>query len=316
MNTITIEEIKALKEVFPFETHEIRQGTANRDKTKCQWFVYIERGDIADRLDNIFGGDWEFFLEPVVDRGTHYSVIATLRIRGITRQFNGTAEKGDFSPDNDEKGVATDAFRRVASMWGIGAYLWGTPPLWTAKPNDYKEESTAKKEAFSLFEKYYNSISNGRSKVQSRQAQSVQKQTDDNKPQPGQKQGKGDNHDNKWHGNFVEWCGQDNVMGNASIKEIVEAMNNSLVTRVKLPEIADYTIAHLGMMPHDKEHATAAIIAWKAGYDADNIDVAIESVFNMDNKSEEDRERIHNLYNQSVRFAIANANRHFGEVEF
>ncbi|KKM24433.1 hypothetical protein LCGC14_1605210, partial [marine sediment metagenome] len=134
MIVIAPSEIKELRSKFPVEAHSIRQGHSNKAKTKCVWFVYLDRMAIIDRLDELFPGEWEYTMTEPVLRENHYSAIGSLTIRGITRQFNGTRKSGSFTPGDDEKGCGTDVFRRAASMWGIGAYLHGSPDIRTVLP--------------------------------------------------------------------------------------------------------------------------------------------------------------------------------------
>jgi len=149
---LTREDIQALRRSFPVDAHSVREGPANNDKSKCMWFIYLDRFAIAERLDELFPGEWSFEMTEPAKRETHFSSVGTLTIKGVIRQFNGTQSIGTETWDkawDDEKGCGTDTFRRVASMWGIGAYLNNLPiNAWTAKPgkNDWDAQKAAKNE--------------------------------------------------------------------------------------------------------------------------------------------------------------------------
>jgi len=167
MIVIEPSEIKELRAKFPMEAHSIRQGHSNNAKTKCAWFVYLDRIAIIDRLDELFPGEWEYTMTEPLLRDKHYSAIGSLTIRGIKRQFNGTQEYGSFTPGNDEKGVGTDTFRRTASMWGIGSYLYNGPNIWTTLPakGDWDAQRKYKAEAKNIFDRWFHG-NNGQSPQQ------------------------------------------------------------------------------------------------------------------------------------------------------
>lgn len=130
----TPDEIAALYAPFPIEEHNIREGSRNRAKTKIQWFVYADRVAVQKRLDALFPGEWEF--NPLREHrdDKYMSVVAEIVIRGVRRGYNGGGSlnySGDTFDEDTEKGAMTDTFRRVASLWGIGLYLYDGPQIWT-----------------------------------------------------------------------------------------------------------------------------------------------------------------------------------------
>lgn len=139
MATFEQSERKALYALFTLDEHEIREGSTSKDKKKIQWFTYIRREAIIERLDNLFFGEWESgFLNPDSPyqyHDKHVDCAMHLTIRGIRREYNGSQDGGGL---NGAKGAATDAFKRVASQWGIGLYLQQSPQIWT---ENYKDES-------------------------------------------------------------------------------------------------------------------------------------------------------------------------------
>ena len=157
MIVISREEVQQLRAKFSFEAHSIRQGHSNKAKTKCQWFVYLDKMAIIDRLDEVFPGEWEYKMTEPQLREKHYSAIGSLTIRGITREFNGTQTADSFTPGDDEKGCGTDVFRRAASMWGIGAYLYSGPKIWTELParDDWDAQRKFEQQAKELFKRWF-----------------------------------------------------------------------------------------------------------------------------------------------------------------
>lgn len=132
MAEFTQEARQALKALFSLEDHEIREGGASKDKSKIQWFVYLRREAIQERLDDLFFGEWELYFvdpkQPCIYHKEHVDCSMGLAIRGIRREYNGSQDGGGL---NGAKGAATDAIKRVASLWGIGLYMQNAPQIWT-----------------------------------------------------------------------------------------------------------------------------------------------------------------------------------------
>jgi hypothetical protein len=132
-------ERQGLYAVFTVDEHEIREGATSKDKTKIQWFVYVRREAIINRLDDLFFGEWESGFvnnqQPYQYHQGHVDCAMHITIRGMRREYNGSQDGGGL---NGAKGAATDAFKRVASQWGIGLYLQNAPMIWT---DNYKDAS-------------------------------------------------------------------------------------------------------------------------------------------------------------------------------
>ena len=130
--TFTKVEMNALYETFAPEEHQVREGY-KKDGFQY-WYVYVKRGAIQLRLDRLFPGEWESEIigEPrQYERGI-ITVTMSLTIRGMVRTYNGSNKDKPIKSgsdildyENTEKSAMTDAFKRVASMWGIGLYLEG-----------------------------------------------------------------------------------------------------------------------------------------------------------------------------------------------
>ena len=139
------EEIDALYAPFALADHSIREGHKNKAKTKIQWFVYADRVAVQQRLDQLFPGEWEFAPIAQHHEDNAVTITAELIIRSVRRGFNGGNSPNHTSEDRVDtiKGAMTDTFRRVASMWGIGLYLYNGPTIWT---DAYEEKNWQQKQ--------------------------------------------------------------------------------------------------------------------------------------------------------------------------
>ena len=159
MGKFTAEEIAALYAPVDLKDHSIREGSKSKTG-KIQWFVYADRVAVQKRLDELFPGEWEF--NPLREhRGQGYmSVVAEIVIRDVRRGYNGGGSlnySGDTFDEDTEKGAMTDTFRRCASMWGIGLYLYDGPEILTAPyaKGDWNARDAAEAEAKRQFAKWY-----------------------------------------------------------------------------------------------------------------------------------------------------------------
>lgn len=144
---------------FALDEHEIREGGKSKSG-KIQWFIYVNREPIQARLDELFFMGWnlEYFDRHI---GADYvGVTCAISINGVTRQYSGgQGLNGKKSVDEDTiKGAYTDAFKRAASMWGMGLYLQTAPQIWT---EGYEDKNWAQKdqretEAWAKFVAWYN----------------------------------------------------------------------------------------------------------------------------------------------------------------
>lgn len=147
---------------FPLEAHSIREGHKNKAKTKIQWFVYLDRAAIQRRLDSLLPLQWSFDFKETHRGAGYVTVTIGITINGITRVFNGGQDgyNADTPLDSDlEKGAFTEAFRRAASLWGCGLYLYAMDfAIWTdAYPdNNWDEAKKRQNEAWAKFEQWYN----------------------------------------------------------------------------------------------------------------------------------------------------------------
>lgn len=139
-NEEMLEELKK-----PFKKEEVlwRLSRKNKDKTKGAVLAYIDTRAIMQRLDEVVGGsNWSIKYTPV-DMGTitidTYNGKKNNHVKGFLAELtiffpDGTSvSKTDGSNCTDVecfKGGLSSAFKRVASTYGIGRYLYKLPPTW------------------------------------------------------------------------------------------------------------------------------------------------------------------------------------------
>ncbi len=126
---------QAKKLEYPFAADEIewRVCRTTKDKTKGQVAAYVDSRAIQERLDTVLGRDnWQNHFCTVTGKDknsiTHICEISIFyadRGEWITKS-NG-AGCTDFEPI---KGGLSNAFKRAASMWGIGRYLYNLTGIW------------------------------------------------------------------------------------------------------------------------------------------------------------------------------------------
>lgn len=108
------EQMELLKKPFPIESLHWRLGQKSKNKPKAMMLVYIDARDVMDRLDEVFGLDWNDEYKEVNGR-----IVCTISVNGVS--------KSDGAGDTDfeaEKGGLSDAFKRAAVKWGVGRYLY------------------------------------------------------------------------------------------------------------------------------------------------------------------------------------------------
>jgi hypothetical protein len=151
------EIVEQLNAVFPANDHLVREGGYG------SWFVYIKRDAIIDRLNTVAPMEWTNFITDKVRHDHTVTVTMEMAVKGITRSFNGSAEDKPikdkktkeiigWNSENTEKAAATDAFKRVASMFGIGLYLQQSPRI----------KASSEDKALNQFFGWYNSNYNNK----------------------------------------------------------------------------------------------------------------------------------------------------------
>jgi hypothetical protein len=128
MSTLTLQQaLAALREPLPASAIEWRVGSVTKDKARGQALPYVTFHSVAERLDDLFGPDgWSTSYVA----GPCGGIICRLSIRCADGVWV-TKENGAENTDVEGvKGGITDAFKRAASTWGIGRYLYTYSPQW------------------------------------------------------------------------------------------------------------------------------------------------------------------------------------------
>ena len=176
---------QALRLEYPFTPDEIewRVLRTTKDKTKGQVAAYVDSRAIQYRLDGVLGREnWKN--EFVTVQGANNdatSHICTLSIYYPERKEWISKSDGASSTDIEPvKGGLSNAFKRAASMWGIGRYLYGLKNIW-ANLDEYKaidkSEYDRLSDLYVKFVKRYLAEQKKKSEPQSPQKPPAAKQT-------------------------------------------------------------------------------------------------------------------------------------------
>jgi hypothetical protein len=119
--------LKQLKNPFDAKFVKWRVGATNADKTSGIALAYIDSREVMKRLDEVCGiGNWRDHLSPV-DNGFICEIDIKIDGEWITR-----SNAAGYTHVEPVKGGASDAFKRAASTWGVGRYLYYLPNIWVA----------------------------------------------------------------------------------------------------------------------------------------------------------------------------------------
>lgn len=113
----------ALAAHFPPAAISWRMGPKHGTRTKP--LAYLDARDVASRLDEVMGADWQCEYVPMPN-GTCCCRIGLL-IDGQWRWRSNGAGETDVE---GEKGQYSAALKRAAVMWGVGAYLYNCDAPW------------------------------------------------------------------------------------------------------------------------------------------------------------------------------------------
>lgn len=157
---MTDEQAKALEYPFTFQEIEWRVLRASKkDPTRAQVAAYVDSRAIQNRLDAVVGREnWQNVFESVV--GSNNSTTAHIcRISIYYPERGEWITKSDGAGCTDVepiKGGLSNAFKRAASMWGMGRYLYGLKNIW-ANIDEYKAIAQS---SYPELEKRYNQYVN------------------------------------------------------------------------------------------------------------------------------------------------------------
>jgi hypothetical protein len=113
-----------LKRPFDVKVISWRVGATNGDKTSGIALAYIDARDVMQRLDDVFGLDWQCKYSHA-DKKTICDI--GIKVDGEWIWRSGGAGDTDVEA---EKGAISDAFKRAAVLFGIGRYLYSLPNKW------------------------------------------------------------------------------------------------------------------------------------------------------------------------------------------
>lgn len=136
---------------FPPDVVSWRPGGTTKDGKKAQALAYIDARDVQGRLDDVFGLMWETEHYNAGDDHICCRITVTLpngqkisRTNGCwvgnveVTPHNGKVEsKEEDRADREAKWALSDAFKRAASLFGIGKYLYDMPSPYFPL-NDFK----------------------------------------------------------------------------------------------------------------------------------------------------------------------------------
>lgn len=143
--SVTKEALERLREPFPSASINWRVGQLSADKTTGQALPYLDGRAVQNRLDEALGPEnWqvEYKSSPLSN-----GLICRLGIRvdgqwvfkedGAQLDAVRSGGRDDTAGSRNSremavKGAYTDAFKRVAVMWGIGRYLYSYAAPWVA----------------------------------------------------------------------------------------------------------------------------------------------------------------------------------------
>lgn len=129
MISMTTDAYKALLNQLknPFDPRFVkwRVGATNAEKTKGIALAYIDSREVKKRFDEVCSiAGWQDRLIPV-DGGFISEIDIKINNEWVTR-----SNAAGYTKVEPIKGGASDAFKRAASKWGVGHYLYYLPNVW------------------------------------------------------------------------------------------------------------------------------------------------------------------------------------------
>jgi hypothetical protein len=129
----TLEIMKALAEPFAPDEVDWRVGSTNSEKTSGLALAYIDARAAADRFDAVCGAGWRCSYPTILrsmaegKRGSICVCRIELKLDG---EWVGRENGAGDTAHEAEKGALSDAFKRAATLWGVGRYLYGFESPW------------------------------------------------------------------------------------------------------------------------------------------------------------------------------------------
>ena len=139
-----------------------KDGKSNAAKFMCM--PYLSGGQVRDRLNEVLGVNGWMLKSKLELDGTRTATLSIEVNKGVWIDRDGVGVK---SKQEGEKGADTDALKRAARNFGIGAYLEKLAPFWI----DKKGKSPADKNGRALYGNNLHNYINGFSTEQGMLAQ-------------------------------------------------------------------------------------------------------------------------------------------------
>lgn len=114
-----------LEKPFLDDELEFRVGATNSDKTKGLVLAYIQARAIQNRLDEVVGiENWRVSYKEI-----NGGFLAKLELK-INNEWIAKEDGANVTDYEAIKGGISSAFKRAASVWGIGRYLYEIESQW------------------------------------------------------------------------------------------------------------------------------------------------------------------------------------------
>ena len=114
-----------LERPFLEDELEFRVGATNSDKTKGLALAYIQARAIQNRLDEVVGiENWRVSYKEI-----NGGFLAKLELK-INNEWIAKEDGANITDYEAIKGGISSAFKRAASVWGIGRYLYEIESQW------------------------------------------------------------------------------------------------------------------------------------------------------------------------------------------
>ena len=114
-----------LEKPFSDDELEFRVGATNSDKTKGLALAYVQARSIQNRLDEVVGiENWRVSYKEI-----NGGFIGKLELK-INNEWIAKEDGSGVTDYEAIKGGISCAFKRVASVWGIGRYLYEIEGQW------------------------------------------------------------------------------------------------------------------------------------------------------------------------------------------
>jgi hypothetical protein len=119
--------LRQLKEPFDPKFLKWRVGATNADKTKGIALCYLDAREVMKRLDDVCGiGGWQSWFKEVPN-----GYVCDIQIK-IDGEWINKSNGAGLTQVEPVKGGMSDAFKRTASTWGVGRYLYYLPNVWVS----------------------------------------------------------------------------------------------------------------------------------------------------------------------------------------